>query len=145
MNLTSKILISLWRCLDSTSPLSTWYRYATLPGCVCVCVCVRACVCVCVFISFHCKGLYFHFFKGFFHCKQNNKCNARDQASDVVLRKLLCVKHLCRHIIDNHSRDLQASNCARVSIKPGRATRSNLGSRPATAQRRTVTKWTANT
>ena len=50
--------------------------------------------------------------------------NARDHASDVVLRKLLCVKYLCRHVIDNHSRDLQASNCARVSVKPGRATRS---------------------
>ena len=36
------------------------------------------CVCVYVCISFHCL-------------KQNNKCNARDQASDVVLRKLLCV------------------------------------------------------
>ena len=78
-----------------------------------------------------------------------------------------CVKYLRRHLIDNHLRDLQASNCARVSIKPGRATRNtrqllklskrptvkarsiatfpltNLESRPATAQRRTVTKWTA--
>ena len=78
-----------------------------------------------------------------------------------------CVKYLRRHLIDNHRRDLQASNCARVSIKPGRATRktrqllklskrptvkarsiatfplTNLESRPATAQRRTVTKWTA--
>ena len=78
-----------------------------------------------------------------------------------------CVKYLRRHLIDNHRRDLQASNCARVSIKPSRATRNtrqllklskrptvkarsiatfpltNLESRPATAQRRTVTKWTA--
>ena len=78
-----------------------------------------------------------------------------------------CVKYLRRHLIDNHRRDLQASNCVRVSIKPGRATRNtrqllklskrptvkarsiatfpltNLESRPATAQRRTVTKWTA--
>ena len=78
-----------------------------------------------------------------------------------------CVKYLRRHLIDNHRRDLQASNCARVSIKPGRATRNTrqllklskrptvkarsiatfplttLESRPATAQRRTVTKWTA--
>ena len=53
-----------------------------------------------------------------------NKCNARDQASNVVLRKLLCVKYLRRHVINNHSRDFQASNCARVSIKSGRATRS---------------------
>ena len=66
---------------------------------------IKVGVCVRVFISFH------------------NKCNARDQVSDVVLRKLLCVKYLHRHVIDNHSRDLQASNCARVSIKPGGATR----------------------
>ena len=46
------------------------------------------------------------------------------QASDVMLRKLLPVKNLRIHVIDNHSRDLLASNCARVSIKPGRATTS---------------------
>ena len=69
---------------------------------------------VCVFISFYRRG--------FSWLKQNNKCNARDQASDVVLRKSLCVKYIHHHI-DNHSRDLQASNCARVSIKPGGATR----------------------
>ena len=79
-------------------------------------VCVFVCVCVCVCISFHCKG--------FSWLKQNDKCNARDQASDAVLRKLLCVKYLCRHIIDNHSRDHQASDCSRVSIKAGRAMRS---------------------
>ena len=76
----------------------------------------RACVCVCVFISFHRRG--------FSWPKQNNKCNARDQISDFVPRKLLCVKNLLRQVIDNHSRDLQASNCARVSVKPGGATRS---------------------
>ena len=74
------------------------------------------CSCMCVFISFHRRGLSW--------LKQNNRCNSRDQTSDVVLRKLLCVKNLRRHVIDNHSRDLQASNCARVSIKPGGATRS---------------------
>ena len=65
-----------------------------------------------MFISFHGRG--------FSWLKQNNKCNARDQASDVVLRKSLCVKYIHHHIID---RDLQASNYARVSIKPGGATR----------------------
>ena len=55
---------------------------------------------------------------------QNNKCSARDQASNTVLRKLLCVKYLRRHVIDNHSRDFQTSNCATVSVKLGRATRS---------------------
>ena len=69
--------------------------------------------CVCVFIPFHRRG--------FSWLKQNNKCNARDQASDVMMRKLLCVKYFRRHVIENHSRDLQASNCARVSIKLGRA------------------------
>ena len=46
------------------------------------------------------------------------------QASDVLLRKLFCVKNLRFHVIVNYSRDLQASNCARVSSKPGKATRS---------------------
>ena len=46
------------------------------------------------------------------------------QISDVVLRKLLHVKNLRLYVIDNHGRDLLASNCARVSIKPSKATRS---------------------
>ena len=71
---------------------------------------------MCVFISFHRKD--------FSWLKQNNKCDARDQVSDVVLRKLLCVKYLRLHVIDNHSRDLHASICAGVSIKLDRATRS---------------------
>ena len=45
-------------------------------------VCIH-CVHVCVCIFFHRKG---------FCLNQNNKCNARDQTSDVALRKLLCVK-----------------------------------------------------
>ena len=46
------------------------------------------------------------------------------QASDVVLRNLLHVKNLHLHVIDNYSWDLLASNCARVSIKLGKAVRS---------------------
>ena len=46
------------------------------------------------------------------------------QASDVVLRKLLRVKNIHLHVIDNHRRDLLASNCARVSIKLSKAARS---------------------
>ena len=76
---------------------------------------LNVCVCVCVFISFHRKG--------FSWLKQNNKYNARDQASDVMLRKLLSVQYFHYHVIDNLSRDPQASNCVRVSIKPGWATR----------------------
>ena len=30
-----------------------------------------------------------------------------------MLRKYFCVKNLRRHVIDNYSRDLQASNCAK--------------------------------
>ena len=41
--------------------------------------------------------------------EQKNKCNARDQASDVVLLKYICVKNLRRHVIDNYSSDLQTS------------------------------------
>ena len=59
--------------------------------------CVSVCVCVCVLcISFRRKS--------FSWLKHNNKCIARDQASDVVLKKLLCVYYLRRHVIDNHSR-----------------------------------------
>ena len=39
--------------------------------------------------------------------------DARDQVSDGMLRKLLCVKFFRRHFIDNHSRDFRASNCSR--------------------------------
>ena len=41
--------------------------------------------------------------------EQNNKCNARDQTSDVVMLKYICVKNLRRHVIDNYSSDLQTS------------------------------------
>ena len=43
--------------------------------------------------------------------EQNNECD--DQVGDGMLRKLLCVKFLCRHFINNCSRDLRASNCSR--------------------------------
>ena len=104
--------------------------------CVCVCVCVGAraracvcvsvsvCVCVCLCVSL-CVCISFDH-KCFSWLKQDNKCSARDQASNVALKKLLCVKYLCCLIIDNHSRDLQASNCARVSSKPSRDTRSKI-------------------
>ena len=54
---------------------------------------------MCVFISFHRRN--------FSWLKQSNKCNTRDQASDAVLRKSLCVKYIHHHIVDNHSRDLK--------------------------------------
>ena len=97
------------------------HRFKKKSCCIINCVGVRVCACVCVCV---CVCVYFLPPSRLLLTEKNNKCNARDQARDVVLRKLLCVKYLHRYVIDNHSRDLQASNCARVSIKPGRATRS---------------------
>ena len=45
--------------------------------CVCVFVYVYVCVCVCLFPSTAKTS----------PAEQNNKCNAKDQASDIVLRK----------------------------------------------------------
>ena len=73
-------------------------------------------VCVCVCISVH--------HKGFSWLNRTTDVLPDIQASDAVLRKLLCVKNLCLHVIDNHIRDLLASNCARVPIKPSRAAKS---------------------
>ena len=66
------------------------------------------------------------------------------QASDVVLRKLFCVKNLWLHIIDNHSRDLLASNCARVSIKPGRAARKLLKRSKQTVKPQSIATFLLN-
>ena len=33
------------------------------------------------------------------------------QLSDAMLRKYFYIKYLCRHVIDNHGRSLQAGNC----------------------------------
>ena len=77
---------------------------------------VLSCVCVSVFVCL------FPSTARLLLTEKNNKCNARDQAKAVVMKKWFCVKHLRCHAIDNYNRDLQASNCARVSIKPSRAT-----------------------
>ena len=64
------------------------------------------CVCVClfVFISCYCKGFSW----------LNKTINVMlNQVSDNMQRKYFCVKNLCRHVIGNHSRNLQASNCAK--------------------------------
>ena len=50
--------------------------------CVCVCLCVSVCVCVCV-----CVCVYFLSPLRLLLTEQKNKCNARDQVSDVMLRK----------------------------------------------------------
>ena len=74
----------------------------------------RSYVCVC--ISLHRKG--------FSWLKRKMYVLPDMQASNIVLRELLQVKNLRLHAIDNHSRDLLASNCAKVSIKPDKAARS---------------------
>ena len=53
-------------------------------------------VCVCVFISFHHKSFSW----------LNKTINVVPvvQVSDGMLRKYFCIKYLCRHVIDNHSR-----------------------------------------
>ena len=71
-------------------------------------LCVYVWVCGCVWVC-----IYFLSLKRLLLTEQNNNCYAKDQVSNTVLRKYFCVKNLCRHIIDNHSRDLQASNCAK--------------------------------
>ena len=99
--------------------------------CACVRVCVRACVCACVCVyvcvcgggcvvggcvlACVCVCAYFLPPLRLLLTEQSNKCNARDQASDVELGKYFCVDNLCHHVIDNHSRDLQASNYAKES------------------------------
>ena len=106
--------------------------YSGNSACVCVCVCVgvwvgvwvggwvcvgvgvEGCgrVWVCVFISFHRKGLSWL-----------NKTNVvpEVQVSDGMMRKYLYQVPLS-HVIDNHNRNVQAGNCAKLS--KGRATRS---------------------
>ena len=64
---------------------------------VCLCECMSVCMCACLFLP----------------AEQNNKCNTRDQVSHVVLSKYFRMKNLRRHAIDNHSRDVQISNCAK--------------------------------
>ena len=68
-------------------------------------VSIWVCMFVCVLFPFTVKASLL--------IEQNNKCNARVQVSYVMLRKWFCAKYLCCHIIDNHSRDLQASNCVK--------------------------------
>ena len=91
------------------------FPFATVV-CVCVCVCMCVCVCVCV-----CVCLFPSTVKASPERTKQYECNARVQVSDDMLRNLFCVKFLRRHIINNHSGDLGASNCSR---EPGRATRS---------------------
>ena len=78
-------------------------------------VCVCAYVCVCVYFLSPLRLLL---------TEQNSKCNPRDQICDVMLRKYFCAKYLCRHIIDNYSRDLRTSNFVKSVSQPEKAPRS---------------------
>ena len=60
-------------------------------ACSCVCLCMCVYIYICVFISFRCKGF------------RLNK----------MFSEFFCGKYLCHHDIDNHSRNLEAGNCAK--------------------------------
>ena len=51
--------------------------------------------------------------------EQNVKCNSRVQVSDYMLRKIYCIKYLCRHVMDNHSRIFKLATLKKVSSKTG--------------------------
>ena len=55
---------------------------------------------------------------------EQNRCNARVQVSDVMLTRFCCGKYLCRHILVNHIRELQTSNCKRVPTGLGKSVKS---------------------
>ena len=69
------------------------------------CVYVYICVCVCVCISFQRKS--------FSWMNKTIKFNARDQVSDGMLQKYICIKYLYLRVKENHKKNLQAGNCAK--------------------------------
>ena len=76
------------------------------------------CVCVCVFVCLFLSTV-----------KASPDWTERWMYCQIYRPAMLCwgnycVKNFCLHILVNHSRDLLASNCARVSLKLGRAMRS---------------------
>ena len=112
ITLTNLNIFSYWWAaiikLDSSTPLGKEFigHFLSGAGNMCVCVC----------ISVHRKG--------FSWLNRTLDVLPDIQTSEFVLRKLFRDKNLRLHVIDDHSRDLLASNCARVSIKSGRAARS---------------------
>ena len=75
----------------------------------CVCVCVCLCVCLCVYVCV-CVCVYF---LGFPWLNKSINVMPDTQVSIGILRKYFGVKYLCRHVIDNHNRNLQACNCSK--------------------------------
>ena len=113
-----EFVVSLWETM--TFYWIIWRPYNEDPmgitllmcvcGCVCGCGCVCVCVCVCVymFISFHHKGFSW----------VNNTINVMPQIRPAMLPwGNFFVKKLCCHIIDNHIRVLQTSNCAKCECR----------------------------
>ena len=72
------------------------------------------CVCTCVYFLSPSRLLL---------TKQNNKCNTRVQVSSGMVLKYFCIKDLCHRIKDVRRKNFKAG-CKRLSIKPGKATRS---------------------
>ena len=81
------------------------FEYGHFWRSVCVYVCV--CVCVCVYVSSHCKGFSWL-----------NKTNVMPvfRSAMLCLGDQFCAKYLFCHVIDNHGRDLQASNCVKQCL-----------------------------
>ena len=92
------------------------HQFELMFVCVCVCVCVCVYVCVFVFVFFHCKGFSW----------LNKAINVMREIRPVMLRwGNISVSRTFAAIIEYHSRESQASNCAKkVLIKSGRAMRS---------------------
>ena len=84
------------------------YAHARRRVCVRVYVCVNMCLCV-----FVCVCVNFLSPQRLLLTEQHNKYHARDQVSDGMVKKYFCFKNLCRYVIDNYNRDLQACNCAK--------------------------------
>ena len=86
-----------------------------LPSCLCVCMCVFVCVCVCVCVC-ACVGgwvwvcVYFLSPLRLLLTEKDNKCNARAQVSNGMLRKFFSIKCLCRHVKYNHASYLKGTN-----------------------------------
>ena len=99
-------------CQADTSVVSFRQNDSNIVYNCCWCVCV--CVFVCLFLS---------------TVKASPDWTERWMYCQIYRPAMLCwgnycVKNFCLHILVNHSRDLLASNCARVSLKLGRAMRS---------------------
>ena len=118
MHLLCHLMWSRWFTVTSKLMTSVCWNLtrfcSSVPYAVCIHGDIRWRYAACVFISFHRKGFSWLY----------KIINLMPEIRPAMLSSTFCVKYLRCHVIDNHNRDIQASNCARVSVKPGRATRS---------------------